>query len=388
LFITFRLAGSLPRAVIEELMAERQWVEERVGQITDPTERARQIHREERRLFEKWDAALDAHRQGPRWLADHRIANLVAESLHSRDGKVYTLHALCIMPNHVHLVCTPLEKPDGTYHSLPAILHSLKHYTAREANLILGRLGAFWQAESYDHVVRDEGELRRIIAYVLNNPVEAGLVSSWEEWPWNYSRADCQSVQKADCQSVQKADCQSALRGKVWRFGDGVSTDHIIPGRYYHLRGDLKALAEHALEDADPDFAQKAQPGDFVVAGKNFGQGSSREHAPLVLKERGIQAVLAQSFARIFFRNAVNVGLVPIICETEGFETGDEIEVDLEKGTVRNIAKGFERSFTPLPPIMRAILADGGLIPHVLKHGRITNPFVGRIGNPPYEEGL
>ncbi len=162
---------------------------------------------------------------------------------------------------------------------------------------------------------------------------------------------------------------ESVLHGKVWRFGDGISTDHITPGRYYHLRGDLKALAEHALEDADSDFAQKAQPGDIVVAGKNFGQGSSREHAPLVLKERGIQVVLAQSFARIFFRNAVNVGLVPIICDTGGFETGDEVEVDLERGRVRNLTEGFERFFTPLPPIMQAILADGGLVPHILKRG-------------------
>lgn len=161
----------------------------------------------------------------------------------------------------------------------------------------------------------------------------------------------------------------SVINGKVWCFGDGISTDHITAGRYYHLRGDLKALAEHALEDADCEFAQKAQPGDFVVAGKNFGQGSSREHAPLVLKERGIQAVLARSFARIFFRNAVNVGLIPITCDTEGFETGDEIEVDLEKGRVRNLTKGFERSFPSLPPVMSAILSDGGLIPHILKRG-------------------
>ena len=157
--------------------------------------------------------------------------------------------------------------------------------------------------------------------------------------------------------------------GRVWRFGDGISTDHITPGRYYHLRGNLQALAEHALEDADPEFAQKARPGDIVVAGKNFGQGSSREHAPLVLKERGIQAVLASSFARIFFRNAVNVGLIPIICDTEGFETGDENEVDLEEGKVRNLTQGFEQTFTPLPPVMRAILADGGLIPHIRKRG-------------------
>lgn len=159
------------------------------------------------------------------------------------------------------------------------------------------------------------------------------------------------------------------MRGRIWCFGDDVSTDHITPGRYYHLRGDIKALAEHALEDADREFARKARPGDFVVAGKNFGQGSSREHAPLVLRERGIRAVLARSFARIFFRNAVNVGVAPIICDTEGFETGDEIEIDLSQGRVKNLTRGFERSFAPLPPVMQAILADGGLAPHVLEHG-------------------
>lgn len=161
----------------------------------------------------------------------------------------------------------------------------------------------------------------------------------------------------------------TTIHGTIWRFGDGISTDHITPGRYYHLRGDLPALAEHTLEDADPAFAEQAQPGDIIVAGKNFGQGSSREHAALVLKERGIPAVLAPSFARIFFRNAVNVGVIPITCDTGGFEAGDEIAIDLEEGRVTNLTQGFERSFSPLPPIMNAILEDGGLVPHVLKHG-------------------
>ena len=159
------------------------------------------------------------------------------------------------------------------------------------------------------------------------------------------------------------------IRGTIWVFGGDISTDHITPGRYYHLRGDLPALAEHALEDADPAFAEQAQPGDMVVAGKNFGQGSSREHAALVLKERGIPAVLAPSFARIFFRNAVNVGVIPIICDTEGFKPQDEVEIDLRAGRVSNLTQGFERFFSPLPPIMNAILEDGGLVPHVLKRG-------------------
>jgi 3-isopropylmalate/(R)-2-methylmalate dehydratase small subunit len=159
------------------------------------------------------------------------------------------------------------------------------------------------------------------------------------------------------------------IHGTIWRFGAGISTDHITPGRYYHLRGDLPALAEHTLEDTDPAFAERAEPGDIIVADKNFGQGSSREHAALVLKERGIPAVLAPSFARIFFRNAVNVGVIPITCDTAGFDAGDDIQIDLQEGRVTNLTQGFERSFSPLPPIMNAILEDGGLVPHVLKHG-------------------
>jgi 3-isopropylmalate/(R)-2-methylmalate dehydratase small subunit len=164
----------------------------------------------------------------------------------------------------------------------------------------------------------------------------------------------------------------SLIRGRAWKFGDGISTDHIIPGRYYHLRGDLPALAQHAMEDADPAFAEEAKHGDLIVAGKNFGQGSSREHAALVLRERGIRAILASSFARIFFRNAVNVGLVPIICDTDGFQKGDEVEADLGAGVVRNLTQGLDRSFVPLPHVMEAILSDGGLVPHLIKHGGYT----------------
>ena len=162
---------------------------------------------------------------------------------------------------------------------------------------------------------------------------------------------------------------EKIIQGPIWRFGDGISTDHITPGRYYHLRGDLSALAKHTLEDENPDFAQNAKPGDIIAAGKNFGQGSSREHAALVLKERGILAVLSPSFARIFYRNAVNVGVLPIICETEGFQDGDAIRIDLAEGQVTNLTQNLVHPFSPLPPIMREILEDGGLVPHVLERG-------------------
>ncbi len=162
------------------------------------------------------------------------------------------------------------------------------------------------------------------------------------------------------------------IRGACWVFGDGISTDHITPGRYYHLRGDIPALAEHALEDADPRFAAEVQPGEIVVGGKNFGQGSSREHAALVLKERGVPAVLARSFARIFYRNMVNVGVIPIECDTSGFETGDELEIDVENGVVKNLTRELEVSFSPLPVIMREILAAGGLVPYVTEQGGLA----------------
>lgn len=162
------------------------------------------------------------------------------------------------------------------------------------------------------------------------------------------------------------------IRGTCWVFGDGISTDHITPGRYYHLRGDIPALAKHALEDADPRFAAEVQPGEIVVGGKNFGQGSSREHAALVLKERGVPAVLARSFARIFYRNMVNVGVIPIECDTSGFQTGDELEIDVENGVVKNLNRGLEVSFSPLPVIMREILAAGGLVPYVTEQGGLA----------------
>ena len=168
---------------------------------------------------------------------------------------------------------------------------------------------------------------------------------------------------------------EKVIRGRVWRFGDGATTDHIIPGRYFHLRGDLPALAAHAMEDADPGFAREARPGDLVVAGRNFGQGSSREYAALVLRERGIRAVVARSFARIFFRNAINVGLLPVVCDTAGIEAGDELEIDLGANVVRDLTRGLVRGFAPLPRWMLRIIEDGGIVPHILAHGGLGLAF-------------
>jgi 3-isopropylmalate/(R)-2-methylmalate dehydratase small subunit len=159
------------------------------------------------------------------------------------------------------------------------------------------------------------------------------------------------------------------LRGKAHRFGDGVSTDHIIPGRYAHLRSNLPELAKHVLEDADPAFASQVKPGDFVVGGNNFGLGSSREHAPLVIKMAGVSAILAKSVARIFFRNAINLGLPVLICNTDKIDDGDELEIDLAEGTVRDKTNGSVLTFGKIPDVMLAILNEGGLIPYIQKHG-------------------
>lgn len=159
------------------------------------------------------------------------------------------------------------------------------------------------------------------------------------------------------------------MTGRAYVFGDDISTDLIAPGRLFHLRSNLPEFAKHVLEDADPEFANKVKPGDVVVAGKNFGCGSSREHAPTILKLAGVEAVLAKSFARIFYRNAINVGLAAVACDTSRIRPGDEIELDLAAGRVRNVTQGFGLSFAPLPEAMRAILADGGLVAHLQKHG-------------------
>jgi REP element-mobilizing transposase RayT len=189
-FVTFRLAGSLPAAVLGQLQAELEEAKQQTAEVEDETERARETYRLQRRHFGRWDGYLDRAASGPTWLKQARIAKLVSESLSYRDGRVYGLDAFCIMPNHVHMVMQPLQQADGTFHSLSKIMHSLKGYTGRKANELLGRTGAFWQRESYDHIVRDGGEWERIVHYVLTNPVEADLVENWQDWPWSYCRED------------------------------------------------------------------------------------------------------------------------------------------------------------------------------------------------------
>ncbi len=150
--------------------------------------------------------------------------------------------------------------------------------------------------------------------------------------------------------------------GRAWKFGDSIDTDVIIQGKYLVIN-DPNELAKHVFESIRKEFAENVKPGDFVVAGENFGCGSSREHAPLALKATGIEAVIAKSFARIFFRNAVNIGLKVVECkETDKIDDGDELEIDYEKGIVFNKTKGEEYRINPLPEFLREIMEKGGLV--------------------------
>jgi 3-isopropylmalate/(R)-2-methylmalate dehydratase small subunit len=159
------------------------------------------------------------------------------------------------------------------------------------------------------------------------------------------------------------------LFGRSHKFGDNVNTDYIIAGKYKFKSTDMNEMAKHLMEDIRPGFYDEIEDGDFIVAGHNFGLGSSREQAPLVIKAAGISAVLAQDFARIFYRNCINVGLPVIECDTSRIDQGDELRVDLERGFVHNVTKDLRIKATPLPPVMVKILNEGGLAEHFQRHG-------------------
>jgi putative transposase len=197
-FVTFRLKDSLPFKVIESLREEHKHARIALLQLVE-SEQAEQNAVDERRYFEAWDDYLDRAETGPRWLSQPEIAEIVKEALHYRDGKVFDLHSYSIMSNHVHVVFASLIRSE--YHSalpnksdcqsdlpLNKIMQSLKRHTARRANSFLGREGAFWQDESYDRVIRDNDEYIRTVNYVLENPVNAGLVLRWEDWKWMYCK--------------------------------------------------------------------------------------------------------------------------------------------------------------------------------------------------------
>ncbi|HZS07177.1 MAG TPA: hypothetical protein VFD58_20240 [Blastocatellia bacterium] len=209
LFVTFRLDGSIPQSVVREYKAKKAWLDEEYQSLLKAAVRDdspelmkhfEQLQEFRRHWFRRFEDILHEGQYGPLWLRDERVAKIIADSLHWRDGKAYRLEAYCIMSNHVHTVFTPLlsekslrvnqEAERLQYQSedppLDVILHSLKSYTAHQANLLLERQGAFWESESYDHVIRDSQEHERVVRYVLNNPVKAGLVKDWRDWKWNW----------------------------------------------------------------------------------------------------------------------------------------------------------------------------------------------------------
>ncbi|WP_206811544.1 3-isopropylmalate dehydratase small subunit [Paradesulfitobacterium ferrireducens] len=154
------------------------------------------------------------------------------------------------------------------------------------------------------------------------------------------------------------------IRGRVWKFGDDVNTDVIAPGKYLKLPND--EMAKHVFEGIDPELPEKIKPGDIVVGGANFGSGSSRESAPAAIKYAGVSAVVAVFFARIFFRNAINLGLPVLECpESDKIQQGDELEIDLVNGTIRNLTRGEVYQASRLPEHIQELIKVGGLVPHL-----------------------
>ncbi|MBN1147814.1 MAG: hypothetical protein JXA78_11205 [Anaerolineales bacterium] len=193
-FITFRLAHSLPVEVIQELEAERERERQSIRSKFSGAQQRGELYKLDKKYFGRFDAWLDrCLEESPRWLADERIAHIVADEIHALDGERYRLIAYCLMPNHGHLAIDTAEYDVRPTHvgvtvpyPLADMLKRLKGRTARFCNLALGRSGKFWHHESYDHVIRDEKEYERIIWYILNNPVKAGLVEEWEDWKFTF----------------------------------------------------------------------------------------------------------------------------------------------------------------------------------------------------------
>ena len=162
------------------------------------------------------------------------------------------------------------------------------------------------------------------------------------------------------------------IAGKSVKLGDNINTDFIISGRYKFAITDLSELAKHIMEDIDPNFPQKITAGEsIIVAGNNFGMGSSREQAPLVIKEAGIVAVLSPQFARIFFRNSFNIGLPLIETDTSKIDESDELEIDLDSGIVKNLTKNIELKIKPFPQFMQSLLQEGGIVNYYKKYGEL-----------------
>jgi len=183
--ITFLLEGALPRQKVELLKELRK-------KLMKSAESAKDKYQIHRKIFDKYESILDNPKSSPVWLKERKIAEIVMEAIHHRDGIYYNLYAYCIMSNHVHMVFEHIPGPNRkpSNHPISDILRDLKKYTARKSNIIINRSGKFWHVESYDHVIRNDDELENQIAYVLHNPVKAGFVSDWEDWPHTYCKEE------------------------------------------------------------------------------------------------------------------------------------------------------------------------------------------------------
>lgn len=184
-FITIRLNGSLPRSAIDRLKNFRKQLYDNYSE----NEEGLDVYIQ-RKTFRKYEELLDKGNTGPTWLGQNEIANIVEESIHYRNNKVYDLYAYCIMLNHVHMVFRHLKGERERKNPITNIMRNFKRYTARECNKRLHRSGAFWQSESYDHVIRDSDELEKTVKYTLNNPVKAGIIENWKDWPYAYCKPE------------------------------------------------------------------------------------------------------------------------------------------------------------------------------------------------------
>ena len=190
-FVTFRLAGTLPKELILELQNQRKAISSKFGA---DRKIPRVTHRLEAVFFKKYEYLLDGSSYGPDWLKEEKVVSIVKEAIHYRDQKEYDLYAFCIMSNHVHMVFKDLASPKSSivkdHFPVTEMLKNLKSYTGLQANRELGRKGSFWHEESYDHMIRNDESLERIISYTINNPVKVNLVKTWREWPHTYCKPE------------------------------------------------------------------------------------------------------------------------------------------------------------------------------------------------------
>jgi putative transposase len=192
--VVFRLAGSLPAQVIEELKQGRKKSEQKSNNSKNTYTQYKKLAQRRKTNYEQFDSLLDQSSGEPHWLKEPDVAMIVKEAIHYRDSEVYNLLAYCIMPNHVHMLFELLSDTVGrnsiSTYKVTNIIGALKKHTALQANRILQRSGAFWQHESYDHVIRDNNELENTLWYILFNPVKAGLTKEWEQWKWSYCKPE------------------------------------------------------------------------------------------------------------------------------------------------------------------------------------------------------